>query len=110
MKKLTTITFFILLLGFAHPISSSAEEDHTKAHEQQEQAQQDTVSSEKSSQAHKEIEAAEEKLLGHEAYQKLEAGHKLEENNPILFWSIVSIATLLVAMVVLYFVQKKKIY
>lgn len=107
MKNLTIIALFVVLFGFSRPLSSFAAESHTEAQEQQEKAQSAT-SSEKYSQTHEQIEAAEKAALGEEAYQKLEVGHKFEEANPAVFWSVVSGVIFLIIAAVFYAVRKRK--
>ncbi len=86
---------------FTWPIVSLAEEGHTAEQERAEQLA-------KSSQTHEQIEATEEKVLGHDAHQKLEVLHVATESNPITA-VVGGLAFLAVfALAIGYFVTRKR--
>ncbi|MBI1812762.1 LPXTG cell wall anchor domain-containing protein [Candidatus Peregrinibacteria bacterium] len=98
----------ILVLGVAYPLRSLAEAAHTAQQEQEEQSGQNKSGSGQTTQTRQQIEATEEKVLGHDAHQKLEVLHVATESHPILSLSILGVVIVLAILAVVYFVRRKK--
>lgn len=101
MKKRLSAGLLIVALSFAWPVISFAESGRTAAQEQAEQHAQP-------SQTREQIEATEEKVLGHDAHQKLEVLHVASESNPVLALSLLLAALLLATVALGYVVKRKK--
>ena len=98
------------MASLSFPIASFAEEAHTALQEQQEQAAHRTSSGSETSQpsqTHEQIEATEEKLLGHDAHQKLEIAHTLVESNPWIPVAIFVTFVALIALAVRFLIRRK---
>lgn len=96
----------IMAMFFFSPVSVFAATMHTAEQEQMEQTESQGGSE---TQAHAQIEATEESVLGHDAHAKLEVLHAATESHPYVAGGVATVAVGGAIAGATFFLKRKKL-